>query len=87
MGTQRAERAGSGQNGRSGQADVIVVGAGHNGLVCAAYLARAGYDVRVVERRHVVGGAVCTEEVIPGHKIDTGSSCQMQSGVANCVRN
>jgi phytoene dehydrogenase-like protein len=48
--------------------DVIVVGAGHNGLTCAGYLARAGYKVKVVERRHVVGGAAVTEEFHPGFR-------------------
>jgi phytoene dehydrogenase-like protein len=48
--------------------DAIVVGAGHNGLVCAAYLARAGRKVLVVERRHLVGGATTTEEIHPGFK-------------------
>jgi len=46
--------------------DVIVIGAGHNGLTHAAYLARAGKKVLVLERRHVVGGAAVTEEVFPG---------------------
>ena len=48
--------------------DVLVIGAGHNGLVCAAYLARAGLSVKVVERRHVVGGAAVTEEFHPGFR-------------------
>jgi len=48
--------------------DAIVVGAGHNGLVCAAYLAKAGRRVLVVERRHQVGGATTTEEIYPGFK-------------------
>jgi phytoene dehydrogenase-like protein len=48
--------------------DVVIVGGGHNGLVCAAYLARAGLSVKVVERRHVVGGAAVTEEFHPGFR-------------------
>jgi phytoene dehydrogenase-like protein len=54
--------------------DVLVIGGGHNGLVCACYLARRGLRVRVLERRGVVGGAVCTEEIIPGYRFDVGSS-------------
>ncbi len=48
--------------------DAIVVGGGHNGLTCAAYLAKAGRKVLVLERRHVLGGAVVTEEIYPGFK-------------------
>lgn len=57
--------------------DVIVVGGGHNGLICANYLARAGYRVLVLEQRSIIGGAVCTEEVIPGYRIDVGSSAHI----------
>ena len=48
--------------------DVIIIGAGHNGLVCAAYLGMAGLKVKVVERRSVVGGAAVTEEFHPGFR-------------------
>jgi phytoene dehydrogenase-like protein len=53
--------------------DAIVVGAGHNGLVTAGYLARAGLKTLVVESRPVVGGACVTEEVFPGYKVSTTS--------------
>jgi phytoene dehydrogenase-like protein len=53
--------------------DVIIIGAGHNGLTCAGYLARAGLRVKVVERRHVVGGAAVTEEFHPGFRNSTCS--------------
>ena len=52
----------------SGSYDIIIVGAGHNGLVTAAYLARAGRRVLVLERRHLVGGACVTEELWPGFR-------------------
>ncbi len=48
--------------------DVVIVGAGHNGLVCAFYLARAGLKVKLVERRAVVGGAAVTETFHPGFR-------------------
>ena len=48
--------------------DIVIIGAGHNGLTCAGYLARKGYRVKVVERRHVVGGAAVTEEFHPGFR-------------------
>jgi len=53
--------------------DAIVVGGGHNGLTCAAYLARAGLSVCVVERRDVLGGACVTEEVWPGQRVSRAS--------------
>ena len=53
--------------------DVAIIGAGHNGLVCAAYLAAAGLDVRVYERREIVGGAAVTEEFAPGFRNSTAS--------------
>jgi phytoene dehydrogenase-like protein len=51
--------------------DAIIIGAGHNGLVTAAYLARAAKKVLVLERRHLVGGIAATEEVFPGFKFST----------------
>ena len=53
--------------------DVIIVGGGHNGLTCAAYLARAGLDVLVVEKNAVVGGAAVTEEFFPGFRNSVAS--------------
>jgi phytoene dehydrogenase-like protein len=53
--------------------DALIIGGGHNGLVCAFYLARAGLKVRVLERRHVVGGAAVTEEFHPGFRNSTAS--------------
>src|SRR5437867_1307524 len=53
--------------------DVIVIGGGHNGLTNAAYLARAGKKVLVLERRHVLGGAAVTEEVFPGFRFSVCS--------------
>jgi len=62
-----------GQNSNKVIHDAIIVGGGHNGLVCAAYLAKAGLDVLVLERRHMVGGACATEEIFPGYQISTCS--------------
>ncbi|MEA2271976.1 MAG: hypothetical protein QOI98_684 [Solirubrobacteraceae bacterium] len=53
--------------------DAVVIGAGHNGLVAAAYLARAGLSVEVIERRDVVGGACVTEELWPGVRASPGA--------------
>lgn len=56
--------------------DAIVIGGGHNGLTAAAYLARSGLSVAVLERRHVIGGAAVTEELVPGFKFSRCSYLQ-----------
>jgi phytoene dehydrogenase-like protein len=56
-----------------GRYDAIIVGGGHNGLVAAAYLARAGRSVLVLERRAVLGGCAVTEELWPGYRVSTGA--------------
>ena len=66
--------------GRSKAYDVIVIGAGHNGLTCAAYLARSGLKVKVAERRGTVGGAAVTEEFHPGFH---NSVCSYSVGLLN----
>ncbi len=53
--------------------DAVVIGGGHNGLVAAAYLARAGLKTIVLERRHLLGGAAVTEEVFPGFRFSVAS--------------
>src|SRR5476651_2305577 len=60
-------------NASKNKYDVIVIGGGHNGLTNAAYLARAGKKVLVLERRHVLGGAAVTEEIFPGFKFSVCS--------------
>jgi phytoene dehydrogenase-like protein len=59
--------------GMAGIYDAIIIGAGHNGLVTACYLARAGWKVLVLERRYLVGGACVTEEIFPGFKVSTAA--------------
>ncbi|KAL1536330.1 pyridine nucleotide-disulfide oxidoreductase domain-containing protein 2 [Salvia divinorum] len=56
--------------------DALVIGGGHNGLTAAAYLARSGLSVAVLERRHVIGGAAVTEELVPGFKFSRCSYLQ-----------
>src|ERR1700760_763018 len=53
--------------------DAVVIGAGHNGLTAAAYLARGGLSVLVLERREIVGGCCVTEEIAPGCRVSTTS--------------
>ena len=57
----------------SGKYDAVIIGGGHNGLVCAFYLARAGLSVRILERRDVIGGAAVTEEFHPGYRNSVAS--------------
>ena len=52
---------------------VVIIGGGHNGLVCSTYLAKAGFNVTVVERRHIIGGAAVTEEFHPGFRNSVAS--------------
>jgi len=53
--------------------DAVIIGGGHNGLISAAYLARAGLKTLVLERRHVLGGAAVTEEIVPGFRFSVAS--------------
>jgi len=55
------------------QYDAIIIGGGHNGLVTASYLARAGRKVLVLERRELVGGCAVTEEIWPGYRVSSGA--------------
>ena len=53
--------------------DAIIIGGGHNGLICAAYLAKEGRNVLVLEKRHVLGGAAVSEEMYPGFTFSVAS--------------
>ena len=53
--------------------DAVVIGGGHNGLLTAAYLAKAGKKVVVLERRHLLGGAAVSEEIVPGYRFSVFS--------------
>ena len=59
--------------GKSNSWDAVIIGGGHNGLVCACYLAAVGLKVRVLERRGIVGGAAVTEEFFPGFRNSTAA--------------
>src|SRR5205085_7460957 len=56
---------------------ILIIGSGHNALVAACYLARAGHPVEVLERDDIIGGAVSTVERFPGHLVDRGSSAHI----------
>ncbi|NJK43385.1 MAG: NAD(P)/FAD-dependent oxidoreductase [Pleurocapsa sp. SU_196_0] len=67
--------------------DALVVGGGHNALTTAGYLAKAGYKVALFERRHVIGGAVCTEDdIFPGYKVDVGSGVHIMIHLTPVVK-
>lgn len=74
MENRTAKRELSGAKELRNKYDVIVIGAGHNGLVTAGYLAKAGYKVLVLEKREMVGGAAVTEEFFPGYKFSSLAS-------------
>ena len=65
--------------------DILVVGAGHNALVCAAYIAQAGYKVIVLERRHKAGRAVVTDTAMRQRAAELGAKIQAEDGVARAV--
>ncbi|XP_061492294.1 pyridine nucleotide-disulfide oxidoreductase domain-containing protein 2 isoform X2 [Rhineura floridana] len=72
LGGRRASHAGAGASLKR-EYDAVVIGAGHNGLVAAAYLQKGGLKTAVLERRHIVGGAAVTEEIIPGFRFSRAS--------------
>jgi phytoene dehydrogenase-like protein len=73
MTTMADTKSGAGLPADSSRYDAIVVGAGHNGLIAAGYLAKAGKKVLVLERRSIIGGATVTEEWFPGYRLSTCS--------------
>ena len=84
----RQSRRDERQRHRAASFDAIVVGGGHNGLTAAAYLARAGMRVCVLERRDILGGACVTEELWPGHRVSRASyvvSMLQPKVVATCA--
>src|SRR6185295_15365786 len=75
-GSSATTRPGAGRASRRSadmKRDVVVIGAGHNGLVCAALIAEAGHNVTVVEARALPGGACVSEELWPGYQVSTTS--------------
>ncbi len=67
--------------------DALIVGGGHNALTTAAYMTKAGYKVALFERRHVIGGAVCTEDdIFEGYKVDVGSGVHIMIHLTPVVR-
>jgi phytoene dehydrogenase-like protein len=73
VGTAVNTRLGSSAPASGSHYDAIIVGAGHNGLIAAGYLAKAGKSVLVLERRSIIGGATVTEEIFPGYRLSTCS--------------
>jgi phytoene dehydrogenase-like protein len=79
IGAATAVSAGVAATGNAGRRPktALIIGAGHNGLTCAFYLAKAGMKVRLFEKRHVVGGCAVTEEIdplnAPGNRVSTAS--------------
>ncbi len=90
MGSSKIMNSYEGSSNPGNSFDVVLIGSGHNGLITAAYLARAGYRVCVLERQQSIGGAVCTETMFRsdrfpgGFRIDVGSSVHImihQTGI------